>query len=187
MASMSPPIWVSNSGAVVVVQRAGDRLGQGLGHVLIVFGMALADVAAGQAHVHAHGPQVQDFFPRHLVRHDQDQLVALQRRHLGEAQAGIAGRRLDDGAAGLEPAVLLGRSDHRAGDAVLDRAARVLVFQLQEQAAKAGVEVPDLNHRGVADQLKRGPDDGRKGGGRKCGFGVVHGAAPRPEETISPR
>jgi hypothetical protein len=66
---------------------------------------------------------------------------------------------------GLSLAVLLGRSDHRAGDAVLDRAARVLVFQLQEQAAKAGVEVPDLNHRGVADQLKRGTrrwEEGRK-------------------------
>jgi hypothetical protein len=154
-ASMSPPICskISGRGRGLVGQRVGrvlelvdvdrsrDRLGQGLGHVLVVFRMALADVAAGQAHVHAHGPQVQDLFPRHLVRHDQDQLVALQRRHLGQAEAGIAGRRLDDRAARLEAAVGLGRLDHRARHAVLDRAPGVLVLQLQEQPARPGVEV----------------------------------------------
>jgi hypothetical protein len=148
---------------LVDVDRAGDRLGQGLGHVLVVFRVTLADVAAGQADVHAHGPQVQDLLPRHLVGHHQDQLVALQRRHLGQAQAGIAGRRLDDRAARLEAAVGLGRLDHRAGHAVLDRAAGVLVLQLQEQPTRAGVEVANLDHRRAADQIERGTDDRRKG------------------------
>jgi hypothetical protein len=111
--------------------------GQPLGHVLIVFRVPLADVGARQAHLGAHGLEVEDLLLGHLVRHHDDQLVALLGRHQRERQAGVAGGRLDDRAAGLEPPVALGRLDHRLADAVLDRAAGILVLELEEQPARA--------------------------------------------------
>ena len=67
--------------------------------------------------------------------------VALQHADLREAEAGVAGRRLDDRAAGLQAPVALGRLDHGEADAILDRAAGVLAFQLDEQPARPGVEL----------------------------------------------
>jgi hypothetical protein len=71
------------------------------------------------------------------------------------AQAGIAGRGLDHGAARLQQAVVLGLLDHGLADAVLDGAARVLRFELEEQLAGAGVDPGDFHQRGIADQRKQ--------------------------------
>jgi hypothetical protein len=60
------------------------------------------------------------------------------------------------GAAGSEAAVAFGGLDHRQADAVLDRAAGVLRFELQEQRARPGVEARDLDQRRVADQFQDG-------------------------------
>ncbi len=135
---------------------AGDLARQARGIVLVVLGMALADVRAGQVDLGAQGFQVQDFFGRHLVGHDQHHAVALDARHQRQAQAGIAGGGLDHGAAGLQAAVVLGLLDHGAADAVLDRAAGVLRFQFQKQLARTGVHARDLHQRGVADQGEDG-------------------------------
>jgi hypothetical protein len=50
------------------------------------------------------------------------------------AMPGVARRRLDDGLAGVEVSLLLRGLDHAAGDAVLDRAERVLALHLGEDA-----------------------------------------------------
>ncbi len=155
---------VRRVGELVHIDRVGGVGGQPLGDVLVVFRVALANVGAGQAHVHAQAAQVLDLLARHLVGHHQDQPVALEDAHLGQAQAGVAGGGLDDGAAGLQPAVLLGRLDHGERDAVLDRAARVHVLQLEEQLARPGVEALQFQHRRVADQVERGHDGFGRGG-----------------------
>ena len=82
--------------------------------------------------------------------------VALRDADLRQAEAGIAGGRLDDGAAGRQPAVALGGLDHRQRDAVLDRAAGILAFELEEQPAGAGVELGELDDRRLADQVEHG-------------------------------
>jgi hypothetical protein len=120
--------------------------------VLVVLGMALADVGAGQVDFGAERLQVQDFFDRHLVGHHQHHAVALDARHQRQADAGVARGRLDHHAARLQAAVRLGRGDHRHADPVLDRSARVLRLELEEQLAKAGVDAGDLHQRRVADQ-----------------------------------
>src|SRR5690606_17634002 len=53
-----------------------------------------------------------------------------------------------------EPAVPLGLGDHGERDAVLDRAARILALQLDEQPAWAGVELRQFHHRRLAYQLQ---------------------------------
>ena len=57
-------------------------------------------------------------------------------------------------APGLMLPVALGGLDHRQRDAVLDRAAGVLVLELEEQPAGAGVEAAYLDQRGVADEIE---------------------------------
>ena len=70
----------------------------------------------------------------------------------------------------------LGRLDDGQADAVLDGAAGVLRFQLEEQAAGAGVQPGDFDQRGIADQAEQGGLVGfvhkhsslRNGAGRLC-------------------
>ena len=81
-----------------------------------------------------------DLLAAHLVGHDEQRAVALERADEREREAGVAGGGLDDRAAGRQPPVALGGLDHRQRDAVLDRAARVLALELDEQLAGAGVE-----------------------------------------------
>ena len=138
----------------LVDEEGADLAGDPLGEVLVVLGMALADVRAGHAHLGAQRLEVEDLFLAHLVGHDDDQAVALLSGDQGEAEAGVAGGRLDDGAAGLEHAVVLGRLDHRQADAVLDRAARVLQLELGEQPAGPGIELGEFDHRRVADHFE---------------------------------
>ena len=55
---------------------------------------------------------------------------------------------------GLQVAASLGLLDHREPDAVLDRARRVLQLELEEELARPGVELPELEHRRPADHLE---------------------------------
>ena len=89
-------------------------------------------------------------FDRHAVGHDQDQPIALDRGDHGEADAGVAAGRLDDGAAGLQAAVGLGRLDHSEADAVLDRAAGVGALALHPHLV-VGEQAGEADVRGVAD------------------------------------
>ena len=137
--------------------------------------MAFADVRAREHHLGAQRAQMEDLLPRHLVGYDENQLVALLRRHQRQPQPGVAGGGLDDGAAGLEPAVARRGFDHRQPDSILDRAGRILVLELHEQPARAGVEAGDLEHRRVADQFQEAF------GGHRC---ILAGETRRKEPAF---
>ena len=68
--------------------------------------------------------------------------------------------------------------DHRQRDAVLDRAGRVLVLELDEKLTRSGIHPRDLDQRRVADQRKnRGRlavdwDGGGSGAHFKCETGL---------------
>ena len=81
-------------------------------------------------------------------------MIALLRRDQREPEAGVAGGRLDERVARLDVAALLGLLDHRDADAVLDRAARIHEFELQEQAAWACIDMRHLEHRRLADHVE---------------------------------
>ncbi|MNY06229.1 hypothetical protein D3C86_1389790 [compost metagenome] len=155
-------------GAAFVGQRVGrvvelvgeERIGnfrrQPRGNVLVVLGMALADVGAGDVHLGAHGLEVQDLLGGHLVRHHQHHPVTLGAADQGQAEAGVAGGGFDDGAAGAQAAIAFGGVDHRQTDAVLDRTAGVLGFEFEKQRTRAGIESADAYQWGVADQFEHG-------------------------------
>ena len=80
-----------------------------------------------------------------LVGAHEDAVVALLLGHHRQPDAGVAGGRLDDRAAGLELAGRLGRLDHPRRDAVLHRPAGVEVLDLGEhQRACLGGRVTPL-------------------------------------------
>jgi len=133
-----------------------DLAHQAGGDVLVVVRVALADVGPGQVDLGAEGLELQHLLGRHLVGHDEGHLIALGARHQGQAQTGVAGRRLDHRAAGLQQPLALGGLDHRQADAVLDRAARVLGFELEEELAGAGVQPLHRQQRRVADEVEHG-------------------------------
>ena len=83
----------------------------------------------------------QDFsaLDRHRLRHDENEPVAARRRDECEADARIAGGRLDEHRfARLDAAFRFERVDHRDADAILDRRQRVEEFELQQNV---GIEL----------------------------------------------
>jgi hypothetical protein len=89
----------------------------------------------------------------HAVGHDEDQLVALDGGHHGEAHTRVAGGRLDDRSARLEQPLRLGGFDHRQRDAVLDGAAGIAAFGLDPDLG-AREQAPQADMRRVADGVE---------------------------------
>src|SRR5690606_27041996 len=105
---------------LVEVERAGGLVGDAFGDVDVVVGRVAGDVGGGDDDLGAEGAEAVDLLLAHLVGHGEDGLVALGCGGHGGAHAGVAAGVLDDGAAGLEQAVLLGLVDDVPRHAVLD-------------------------------------------------------------------
>ena len=93
---------------------------------------------------------------RHGVGHHDDDAVAPRRGDRRKPDAGVAGGRLNDDRAGLQPPVCLRVVEHRLGDAVLDRAGGIEIFQLRADRRLEVIkrfDVGQLQERGVTDQL----------------------------------
>ena len=118
---------------LVGLVAARDLLGEPVGDGVVALRRVVLDGGRGDHDLGAVRAQHRDLLLAHLVGHDEDAAVALERRGDREADAGVAGGRLDDRAARLELPVALGRLDHRHPDPVLDRAAGVEVLELCEQ------------------------------------------------------
>jgi len=99
---------------------------------------------------------VENLFAAHFVGYYQDQRVAFLRGDQGQAEAGIARRRFYNRATRLQLAGALRFVDHRQRNAVFNRAAGILVFQLQEQGAGTGIQFVQLDKRRVANQFGDG-------------------------------
>jgi hypothetical protein len=87
----------------------------------------------------------------HALGHGEDQPVAPAGADKGQADAGVAAGRLDDGPSGLEYAPLLGIIDHGHGHPVLDAAQRVAGFDLGQQFGPGGQSL-EPDQRGVTDR-----------------------------------
>ena len=97
------------------------------------------------AALHAHG-----------FGHDNDDLIAAGSCHAGQADAGVAGGRLNDGGILVQLAGSFGIVQHCLCNAVLDGTGGIEVFQLSQQLgfqAFGGFNVGELQQRGMADQL----------------------------------
>ncbi len=124
---------------------------QAAGVVLIVLRVALCHVGAGQAHINTQRTQVVDLLMAHLVRHHQHQLIALLRSYQRQPEPGITCGGFNNGAAGNKQTLALGLVDHRQRHPVFDRAAGVLVLQLEKKRAWTRVQFMQLKHRGLTD------------------------------------
>src|SRR5262249_30894300 len=139
---------------LIDVKRVWNLLREARRHVLVVLRMPLADVAARDANFSAQRLEMQNLLLRHLVGNNQDGPITLRLRHQREPQAGIAGGRLDDRGAWLEPAVAFRRLNHGERNTILDRAGWILVFELNKEPAKSGIEAGNLNQGRIANQAQ---------------------------------
>ena len=94
------------------------------------------------------------FLLAHLVRNDEPQPIAFVDCGEREPEAGVAGGCLDDRAARRKLALVLRGFDHPQADAIFDRAARILRFQLRVELAASCIELFQADERRVADQVK---------------------------------
>src|SRR5262249_10783438 len=93
------------TGVVVLVgvEAVGRLLGDALGDLVVAARVFRLDGGGAHHHAGAVGAEGGHLLLRHLVGHDEDALVALDRGHGRQRRPGVAAGRLDDGAAGLEP------------------------------------------------------------------------------------
>ncbi len=178
--------------AVLVGLPGAGLAREAVGHVVVRVrvlgvdgGRADHDLGAVRAH-HV------DLVHGHLVRADEDALVALLLGHDGESYTRVAAGRLHDGATGLEGSALLGGLDHPYGDPVLHGSAGIEVLDLRKDGGlQAFGHTVELHQRGVADEadhrvvelhhvLQGGDSTGSPGGtARVCRKGLadrVYGA-----------
>ncbi len=109
-------------------------------------------VRRGEEELGPHG--LEDFFALQGggLGHGQEQPVALDGAHQGQADAGVAAGGFEDGLIGGERAFGFGRLDHGQGRPVLDGAPRVEVFQFDVNLYPGiGVEAVQAHDGGVAD------------------------------------
>ncbi len=140
---------------LVGLEGAGDVAREAVGDAVVGARRVGRDVGRRHHDLGAVGAQEVDLLLAHLVRHHRDHAVALQARGDREAGAGVAGGRLDDRAAGLEPAVPLGRLDEPDRDAVLDRAAGVEQLELRDDLGlQAGADAGQSDERRLPDRVE---------------------------------
>src|SRR5918999_689662 len=159
---------VGHVAVLVGLEAAGDLLGQPVGHPVVGLGRLGRHVGGRHHDLDAVRAQQVDLLLGHLVRHDGDHPVALERGRHREAGAGVAARGLDDRAAGLQLAVALRGLDQGERRAVLDRPARVERLHLRDDRCLQRLPEPGEAHeRGVADRIEDrvldfGPRAGRR-------------------------
>ena len=108
----------------------------------------------GEHHLGSVGADKPPALDAHGVGHGDDEAVAFGRAHHGEADAGIARGRFDDGVAGSDAAVGLRFVDHGQGHAVLYRAGWVEIFKFgKKRAGQRGLQAGKPHHGGVAYKL----------------------------------
>lgn len=123
---MMPSLYLIEHDAV------GYLLGESLAGRDVTFGTVEARLRRCAHDFGPQGAQGVHLLVGHLLGHDDDAAVAACRGRHGYADAGVAARGLEDGAAGLEDALLLGVQHHPVPDPVLDRAPGVQVFAFRD-------------------------------------------------------
>ena len=140
---------------LVGLEGAGDLLGEAVGDAVVGLRRVRRDVGRRDDDLGAVGAQEVDLLLGHLVRHHRDHAVALQPRGDRQAGAGVARRRLDDRAAGSQPAVALGGLDEPHRHAVLDRPAGVERLELRDDLRREpGADAAQAHQRGLTDGVE---------------------------------
>ena len=148
-------LGVARVEVLVRLKSPGNLPGQAVGDRVIRLRGLTLDVGGADHHLGAVRAQQADLLRRHLVGHDEDHLVALDRRGHGEPVAGVARRRLDDRASGPEQAAALGVLEHGQADPVLDAATGVELLELGEHKRPEPLgDLAQPDQRGVADQVE---------------------------------
>ena len=71
-------------------------------------------------------------FHRHGLGHNDNNPVTSGRRHSRQTDSGVAGSRFDDNRAGLQFSGFLRLIEHRLGNTVFYRTARIKIFQFRK-------------------------------------------------------
>ena len=146
---------IGEIGELVGPPGAGDLAGQAVGDAVVAVRRVGRHVGRRDDDLGAVGLEQQDFLARHLVGQHEDAAIALDGGDQGQADAGVAGRGLDDGAARPQPAALLGLVDHRQADTILDAAAGVHRLDLDaDRGRHVGRQPPQPHQRRPADRLQ---------------------------------
>ena len=89
-----------------------------------------------------------------MLRHDQDHAISAHGGSHRQRDAGVAAGRLDQGVAQLDLATLFRLDNHRERRTILDRAGRIVAFELgQQHIGGRSRKALQLDDRGVADGI----------------------------------
>ena len=120
---------------LVGVEGVGRFLAEAAGHRVVAARVFGGHIDGANHYLGAHGAQNVLLFLALLVAHHEDGAVAFGHGGQGQAHARVAAGALDDGAAGLQLARLLGVVNHADGHAVLHRVAGVEILDFGQDSA----------------------------------------------------
>ena len=138
----------------LVLELTGQDRARGLGEDLLGLRDRALHAAGGvgEDELGAVCLQQQPALDGHGGRHGEDDLVSTCRADHREGDAGVAARRLDDRAAGVQLAGCLGGIDDRDAQAILDAGGGVVELELRQNgAADALRDAVEAYQRGVAE------------------------------------
>ena len=141
-----------------VVELPGDKAaGDGAGKLLRLLHRALhPQRAGGEDQLRPIGGQHGPALRAHGIRHGEDQAVAPDGGHTGQADAGVPGGGLNDHSAGLQQPPGLRVLDHGQTHTVLGGAGGIQVFQLGQHLGGEAVSGPiplQSQQGGVSNQI----------------------------------
>ena len=160
---------VVNGGVSLVGElRSQDSvLGVGNDFLSLLHGAAHTLGTGGQHDLRTVCAQQDAALSGHGLGHGQDDAVATSRTDHGQGDTGVTGGALDDGAAGLQSAGLLGGVDDGAADTVLDGTCGVVELELDgDVTGQALVQTVQADQGSLADSLDDAVDN------------LCHGGAP---------
>ena len=182
-------------GVLVGLPGPVDLADEPVGDVVVAVGVLGRDGGRADHHLGAVRLEHVALVFADLVGADEHAVVALRLRDHRQSDAGVARRRLDDRAAGLELAALLGCLDHPQRDPVFDRAAWVEVLDLREHQAvravgRAAEAAAAACCRPGRAAIRRSPRDHPNGAlwplNRRCRPVLRTGVWPLPKLDVPP-
>ena len=154
-------------GVLVRLEGARSGLDQCPGDGVVRVGVARIDRRRADHYFCAVGPKKRHLFIGDLVWHGEDAAVAAAGCDDGQADASVARRRLDDGAAGPQETLMFSRFDHGDRRPVLDAATGVEEFKLGQQLT--GKVTPNSGRDGPGGCCRSGPVTSRLPGSSGLG------------------
>ncbi|GHO55476.1 hypothetical protein KSB_39510 [Ktedonobacter robiniae] len=146
--------WIGRVRILVGTARARNLLRQAIGDIFVVLWRVMGNAARADHNLRAIRAQQASLLLAGLVGHDEDAVIAFDRRRDCQAMPGITARWLDNRPTWTQQALLLAVLDHRRANAILHAPTRIKKLHLRQYHRRhIACDALQLHQRRIPDPL----------------------------------